>query len=92
MKIDEKLRILIPHWIEHNGEHSKEFRQWADEDTLAAEDLIAAAAAIDQANQYLAAGLEKLGGELDYPKGHGHFHGGENEHKNEHKHEHGVED
>ena len=25
----EKLRILLPHWIEHNRSHGAEFRQWA---------------------------------------------------------------
>lgn len=24
-----KLRILLPHWIEHNDEHAKSFREWA---------------------------------------------------------------
>jgi hypothetical protein len=25
-----KLRILLPHWIEHNEEHAASFREWAD--------------------------------------------------------------
>ena len=25
-----KLRILLPHWIEHNGEHAESFREWAE--------------------------------------------------------------
>jgi len=25
-----KLRILLPHWIEHNGEHAERFREWAE--------------------------------------------------------------
>jgi len=24
-----KLRILLPHWIEHNEEHAERFREWA---------------------------------------------------------------
>ncbi len=24
-----KLRILLPHWIEHNEEHAESFRKWA---------------------------------------------------------------
>ena len=28
--IEEKLRILLNYWIEHNSEHEKEFREWAD--------------------------------------------------------------
>ena len=26
----EKLRVLLPHWVEHNEEHNKEFRKWAE--------------------------------------------------------------
>jgi rubrerythrin len=28
--VQEKLRILIDYWIEHNSEHEQEFRDWAD--------------------------------------------------------------
>jgi len=28
--VQEKLRILLDYWIEHNSEHEKEFRIWAD--------------------------------------------------------------
>jgi len=28
--IQEKLGILLDYWIEHNNEHEKEFRDWAD--------------------------------------------------------------
>ena len=28
--VREKLRILLDYWIEHNSEHEKEFRSWAD--------------------------------------------------------------
>jgi hypothetical protein len=28
--IQEKLRTLLDYWIEHNSEHIKEFRDWAD--------------------------------------------------------------
>ncbi|MGQ9546689.1 MAG: hypothetical protein ACUVTR_05990 [Dehalococcoidia bacterium] len=27
--IQEKLKILLDYWIEHNNEHEKEFRDWA---------------------------------------------------------------
>jgi rubrerythrin len=26
----EKLKILLDYWIEHNSEHEQEFRDWAD--------------------------------------------------------------
>ncbi len=25
-----KLRLLLPHWIEHNAEHAESFRTWAE--------------------------------------------------------------
>ena len=28
--VQKKLRTLIDYWIEHNSEHEKEFREWAD--------------------------------------------------------------
>jgi hypothetical protein len=33
----EKLRIFIPHWIEHNAEHAVELRTWAERMQLAGE-------------------------------------------------------
>ena len=26
----EKLRVMLPHWIEHNRSHGEEFKKWAD--------------------------------------------------------------
>ena len=26
----EKLRILLPHWIEHNHNHEAEFKKWVE--------------------------------------------------------------
>jgi hypothetical protein len=31
--IEKKLQTLIDYWIEHNGEHEQEFREWADKAT-----------------------------------------------------------
>jgi rubrerythrin len=28
--IQQKLKVLLDYWIEHNAEHEKEFRDWAD--------------------------------------------------------------
>ncbi len=28
--VQEKLKILLDYWIEHNSEHEQEFREWAD--------------------------------------------------------------
>lgn len=60
----EKLRVLIPHWIEHNEEHAEEFRQWARRVGEAAAELEEAAAQMTQVNHALSAALEKLGGAL----------------------------
>ena len=39
----EKLRVLIPHWIEHNQEHAAEFRHWVEQAGEAAPEILAAA-------------------------------------------------
>jgi predicted metallo-beta-lactamase superfamily hydrolase len=58
----EKLRVLLPHWVEHNAEHAAEFRQWAERAGEAGEDIRAAAEALEQANRMLIAAQQKLGG------------------------------
>jgi len=62
----QKLRILLPHWIEHNAEHAAEFREWAERARVAgqegaASDIALAAEELEWANEELAAALEKLG-------------------------------
>jgi hypothetical protein len=66
----EKLRVLIPHWIEHNEEHASEFRYWAENASQTAPELMAAAKAMQQVNQTLEIALEKLGGALPSPHTH----------------------
>ncbi|MBM4464148.1 MAG: hypothetical protein FJ014_01035 [Chloroflexi bacterium] len=66
MKEIEKLRILLPHWIEHNAEHAAEFREWAERARVAghegpASDIALAAEEMGWVNEQLAAALEKLG-------------------------------
>ena len=63
----DKLRVLIPHWIEHNEEHAGEFRRWAEEAGSATEDILNAADLMSRVNQSLAIALEKLGGALPHP-------------------------
>lgn len=58
----EKLRVLIPHWIEHNVEHADEFREWAARAGAAQKDLEAAAAVLKAVNEHLQVALQKLGG------------------------------
>jgi hypothetical protein len=68
----EKLRVLVPHWIEHNAGHAAEFRAWAARAGGAGEDILAAAVQMESANEALQAALEKLGG----PAASGHAHAG----------------
>jgi len=62
----QKLRVLLPHWIEHNAEHAAEFREWAERVRVAgqegpAADIALTAEELGWANEQLAAALEKLG-------------------------------
>ena len=70
MNEQDKLRVLIPHWIEHNREHAGEFQQWAEGAGEAAGDIQEAAEAISRVNQSLEVALQKLGGPLP----HSHHH------------------
>jgi hypothetical protein len=76
----EKLRVLLPHWMEHNDEHAADFVGWAAKATLAGHDDAAqmisdAADAIRQANAALQSALEELGGPLsEQPHMHSHSH------------------
>ena len=46
--VQERLKVLLDYWIEHNNEHEQEFRDWADKvassSTEVAQHLQAAAA------------------------------------------------
>ena len=66
----EKLRVLIPHWIEHNVEHAQEFRRWADQVGETAHEVVTAADLMMQVNAALESALQKLGGALE----HHHYH------------------
>ena len=66
----EKLRILIPHWMEHNDEHAEEYCRWAGKATDAGADLLAAVEALKKVNQVLGGALEKLGGTISEPHDH----------------------
>ncbi len=61
----KKLAVLLPHWSEHNAEHAEEFREWAQRaeaagQPTAAQHIREAAAALEQANQALAAAIRSL--------------------------------
>lgn len=66
----DKLRTLLPNWIEHNAEHAAKFREWAEKMQQAGEDsaaqgIVFAANALDTANDALQATLKQLGGSLE---------------------------
>ncbi len=80
-----RLRLLLPHWIEHNGEHAGEFQKWADRARAAgephvADHLLVAAHKLAHANEALQGALDHLGGgapsspEHEHPH-HPHAHG-----------------
>ena len=46
----DKLRVLLPHWIEHNADHAEEFRSWAERAGVAREALVSAAEGLLEAN------------------------------------------
>ena len=60
----KKLRLLIPHWIEHNDEHAEEFLRWVEHAGEASPDMLAAVAAVAQVNRALTVALDKLGGPI----------------------------
>ena len=65
----EKLRALLPHWMEHNQEHAADFVRWADRAAAtghkqAAELIRRAADEIEQANNTLQLALDDLGGAI----------------------------
>ena len=70
----DKLRVLLPHWIAHNGEHAEEFREWAGRAGAVEDDILAAAELVQQANARLEQALEKLGGPLEHHHHHHHHH------------------
>lgn len=86
----EKLRVLLPHWLEHNASHADDYRAWVERARAAGADHVAGhlAAAVEKlegVNRDLQGALEHLGGsdtlaDHDHPDAH---------HHHEHRHEHG---
>lgn len=66
----QKLRVLIPHWVEHNEEHAAEFLAWADKaiaagHPAAAEMVRQAAQEMTRVNQTLQTAVDGLGGAIE---------------------------
>jgi len=75
----QKLRVLLPHWIEHNNNHIAEFKKW--ENQARAESgkevsllLEKAISDMEEAGKSLSEALEKVGGPLESREGHHHHH------------------
>jgi hypothetical protein len=75
MNWQDKLRVLLPHWIEHNAEHAADFRTWAGRAGEAESEVEAAAVHMEAANESLASALAKLGGPIAGPDHDHHHHG-----------------
>jgi hypothetical protein len=88
MKDLDKLRVMLPHWIEHNRGHGEEFSQWADrliaETPEVAQLLHRAVDSLRDAQAALEEALDKAGGPLEN-KGHHHGH---HHHDDGHHHHH----
>ena len=84
MKQTEKLRVLLPHWIEHNLGHGEDCLKWS---TIAREEgqgkiadyIDAAIKAMVKVNELLEMALREAGGPV---------HGGECGHHHHHDHDH----
>ncbi len=91
MKDLEKLRVMLPHWIDHNQGHAGEFGQWVEKLTSdhpeVAQLLGHAVQSLQEAQSNLELALEKAGGPLKAPGGHSHQHS--HQHDHEHGHTHG---
>ena len=60
-----KLRTLLKYWVEHNREHSQEFREWADKakafgEVEVADEMLQAAQEMDKASGLLSQSLKRL--------------------------------
>ena len=79
MESIEKLRVLLKHWIDHNGGHVAEFEKWrtamAEENrNSTAEALGRAIAQMDEVSATLQAALDEIGGAPETAGHHHHHH------------------
>lgn len=75
----EKLRILLPHWVEHSHSHQEEFKKWveiarAEGQAEAATEIDKALALMADTDQALEKALELLGGKVGEHHHHHHHH------------------
>jgi len=72
----DKLRVMLPHWIDHNSGHGREYALWAQHMDSCGRDEIAellrgAEKSLQEADTALQEALRKAGGP---PEGHEHHH------------------
>lgn len=75
--IIKKLRVILPHWIEHNNNHIAEFKKWENDARTESEQEIAmllekAIYDMEKAGKALSLALEKIGGPLEGREGYNH--------------------
>ena len=68
----DKVRALLPHWIEHNAGHAAEFHDWAERVRAlgqegVADELALAAKQLGWVNEALVAAQERLAGTASLP-------------------------
>mgnify|MGYP001820191886 FL=1 len=79
MESIEKLRVLLKHWIDHNGGHVAEFDKWRQTMTEENRDSMAKALAtaisqMEDVSATLQAALDEIGGTPGSPEEHQHHH------------------
>lgn len=95
----DKLRVLLPHWQEHNAAHADEYRTWAERARAAgephvAEHLATAVVKLESINRELMSALVHIGGaatagEYDLtPSQHHHHDHTHDHHGHDHDHRH----
>ena len=75
MTVEERLRILVDHWIEHNASHGEEFGKWAARAEEAglqaiAKEITAATQCLEESTGRLREALVLLGGSAHSTGGH----------------------
>lgn len=60
-----KLKTLLSYWVEHNQEHSQEFREWAEKARVmgegeVAEEILRAVGNMDRVTELLTGTLKRL--------------------------------
>jgi len=83
----DKVRVMLPHWIEHNQGHTAEFSTWAEKlvtDTPEVAALLRRAVdSLEKAQSALEEALARGGGPLDDAAAHhGHHHDDHHHHHN----------